>query len=515
MKATKFSALAALMLMVPVAQQAFALPPTTVFNDALTTDVVLNISGSSALQPIVGAFATSVCDTTTLDTFRDITGTTIGGNWRSYSCNLNAATITANGLPAGAKMLLNNRNKGGSIYGVTPIQRQLAVAYMNINNSNCTETPVGSKTWNCTVTALAPEVSVTTGECDSNTVTTTATGSVFCKKSTAGISDVEPAMFVGPNVPTGSTFAAGTPSAVTTSPQLSVIFGVMVTERLYRDLQSVQFPAQFGPTGLTPYLGTAGAATNWTETFRPSMKKTEVTSILAGKLLDWPSVNKALPTVSNLVSGTGMAICRRAPGSGTQAGANAYFMENTCRTASQRPGSLSMVTGASAPGYQVVENSSTGSLLTCLNSAYTATDIAPGVPPSGAAFGGIPHDAIGFAGIDILGGNPVRPIHTGATPDHFDFVKLDGVSPTLTNAINGDYAFAYENTVNTSSTAPASSAAMLSALKAQLGNPGTLLSGVAALPSAARQWNLPANFPTMRGTRNGNSCQDIILTPDL
>jgi ABC-type phosphate transport system substrate-binding protein len=506
MKATKLSALAALMLMVPVAQQAHALSPTTVFNDALTTDVVLNISGSSALQPVIGDFVNSVCDTATLDTYKDVTGTTIGGNWRSYSCNLNAATITANGLPAGAKMLLNNRNKGGSVYGVTPIQRQLAVAYMNINNSNCTETPAGSKAWNCTVTALAPEVSATTGECDSNTVTAgvAGAGSVFCKKSTAGISDVEPGMFVPPNLPS-TAFAAGTPAAVTTTPELGVIFGILVTEHLYRDLQTVQ--------GLVTYTNTDPllAPTDWTDAKRPSMKKTEIASILKGDFQNWRDVNQGYTTAGTSAGFSGaMAVCRRAPGSGTQAGANAYFMENMCRASSQRAGALSMVTGTNLGGYQVVENSSTGSLLTCLNSAYNATDIAGGVP-SGATFYGVTHDAIGFAGIDIL---PGRPIHTGATPDHFDFVKLDGVAPTVDTAINGDYTFWYENTVNTSSTAPASSAAMLNALKSKLGNPGTLLGGVAALPSASRLWDAPANYPTMRGTRKGNSCQDIILTKD-
>ena len=509
MKVTKFSALAALMLMAPVAQQAFALPPTTALNS--TNDVVINLSGSSALQPVIGQFVTSVCNPGTgpadrLDVYLDGTA---GASWRSYSCNLKASVITANGLPPNAKMLLNNRNKGGSVWGVIPVNAGDPVAYMNINPTNgggCVEiSPAGALpgTWNCPV-VIPATTNFVAGECAPGAVF--APGNVVCQRSTAGISDVEPKMFIAPNLPLGFTPPLDNYAKLTQFSENGVIFGILVTENLYRELQIAQ-----KVPGVTPI-----SPMDWTPASQPSMKKTEVASILKGDLQNWLDVNKAW-TSTGATTGA-MAVCRRTPGSGTQAGANAYFMENMCRTASLRPGSLSMVTsGFSFPGYQVVENSATGNLLTCMNSAFTATNFGT------ADFLGTSHDAIGFAGIDILGGNPVRPVHTGATPDHFDFVKLDGVAPTVANAISGDYTFWYENTLQwpiaASGFGPnANNLAMLNQLQQTAANPATIVSaglpGVAALPTPTRLWDTVGNFPTMRGTRNGNSCQDVILTKD-
>lgn len=509
MKATKFSALAALILMAPVAQQAYALPPTTVFG---ASDVQLYLSGSSALQPVVGQFASDVCVAGTLDVYKDVTGSTLGGNWRSYSCTLDAAKT---GLPTGTKMLLNNRNKGGSVWGVIPVSNGSPVAYMNINNGNCTNTSAGN--WSCTVSALSSDITAS-GECGL-TINPAATGDVVCRTSSAGISDVEPQMFVPPNLPSVSFTPNTTNYATFSGTQFSesgVIFGILATEHLYRDLQTAQ--------GLVTYA-LATDPTDWSEAKRPSMKKTEIASILNGKFKNWRDANQTWITAGTTpgVFNGAMAICRRAAGSGTQAGAYAYFMENMCRTSSLRPGSLTMVgASASVGGYQVVENSSTGSLLTCLNSAYTGTNITQPAPGS-ANFAGVTHDAIGFAGIDILGGNPVRPTHVGANPDHFDFVKVDGVSPNVANAVNGDYTYWYENTLQWPNTASGfgpsgNNLVMLNLFQQDAASPGPIntipLPGVAALPTAARLWDAPGNYPTMRGTRNGNSCQDVLLTKD-
>ena len=422
-------------------------------------------------------------------------------------------------------MLLNNRNKGGSVWGVIPVSNGSPVAYMNINNNgNCTESPVGSKNWSCSVAALSLDIDPATGEC--KPTTTGATGSVICQPSTAGISDVEPEMFIPPNLPNVSFTPNTTNKNNFNGTQFSengVIFGILVTENLYRELQIAQkilwncatFPV-CSPSLIGPATGAGATPMDWTPQSQPSMKKTEVATILKGDINNWLDANKAW-TSTGATTGA-MAVCRRTPGSGTQAGANAYFMENMCRTASLRPGSLSMVTfGSSLPGYQVVENSATGSLLTCMNNAFTATNFGT------ADFLGVSHDAIGFAGIDILGGNPPRPVHTGATPDHFDFVKLDGVAPTVANAISGDYTFWYENTLQwpngLSGFGPnANNLAMLNLLQQTAANPATIVSaglpGVAALPTPTRLWDTVGNFPTMRGTRNGNSCQDVILTKD-
>ena len=513
MKVTKFSALAALILMAPFAQEASALPPTTPLTP---TDVQLYISGSSALQPVVAQFAKDKCITdpitklpTDLDVYKDIDptgGATLGGNWRSYFCTLDSAK---SGLPAGTKMLLNNRNKGGSIWGVNPVHDNTTIAYMNINNGNCTPTSLGN--YSCTVSALSSDINPATGECSGTG--TSGVGSVVCRTSTAGISDVEPEMFkiTGVNLPAGFVEKTNFPQFVPNTTRFSengVIFGILATEGLYRSLQIAQ--------GKIPPTATVA---DWNPTLRPSMKKTEVATILKGDLTNWLDVNKKWTTAG--VSGA-MAICRRTAGSGTQAGANAYFLENICRNSSLLPGSIAMVGYAkSIPGYQVVENASTGSLLTCLNSAYNGVNILPLGTPGGADFIGLRHDAIGFAGIDISGGTPPRPVHSVTpqpTDDNFGFVSLDGVQPDLPSAISGDYTYWYENTMqwrNTLNPPTPNQLALLKLFQQTAASPVSIntipLPGVAALPTSLL-WDLPANYPTMRGTRSGNSCQDVILT---
>lgn len=506
----KYIAAGALLVTAPFAQQALALGPTAPVNVEVFT------SGSSAQQASLGQIVQSMCandgsGNTTLDIYLDGTK---GPSWRAYFCTLNPATSGG----VSGNMLFHNRAKGGSIWGVVPVNRAWNVEYMNINNGNCTQVSAASGStpgiYNCAASTHAGPI--VSGECQQTGAPNARTGfDLFCHKSDGGISDVDPAMFIPPNLPSGwSALSASEQSKFTFGTnrfsEYGVIFGLLATEDVYRDMQQTQ--------GLVTYTSSADP-TDWSEAKRPNLTTAQATSIFKGDFTNWKDVNQGFANAGGTFGA--MAFCRRTAGSGTLAGANARFLESPCRTASQVPGSLGMVgAGVSQPGYQVVENAGTGDLLTCLNNAYSATNFTAA---SGAVdFLGIQHGGIGFAGIEINAGATPHPVHTGATPDHYDFVKIDGVSPTVANAISGDYNYWFEQSIQWLKTADGgpsgSPLTILTKFKDVAGNPATInsvpINGVAALSSNGWTWDNPANYPTMRGTRNGNSCQNVILNKD-
>jgi ABC-type phosphate transport system substrate-binding protein len=323
-------------------------------------------------------------------------------------------------------------------------------------------------------------------------------------------------MFIPPNLPSGwsalnSTELAKFTHGTNQFSEYGVIFAVEATEDVYRDLQRTQSLVSY-PTPDDPVAN----PTDWTEAKRPSLKRSEVITLLKGDLTNWLDFNAAMVNAGTTPSITGanglMAVCRRVPGSGTQAAANAYWMENPCRAGSLVAGNTNMTAASnSQPGYQVVENSATGDVLTCLNDAYSAIDFGT------ATFFGAKHGGIGFTAIDIAGGSTPHPVHPA---DHYDFVKIDGVSPTVANATSGAYNYWFEQSIQWLKTADGGPSGSILTLLGKVrdvsGNPSTItgvpISGVAALGENGWDWKNVAHTPTMRGQHNGNSCREVLLS---
>ena len=232
---------------------------------------------------------------------------------------------------------------------------------------------------------------------------------------TVGVSDVNPEMFVGDNVPAGflPIDATAVSARLTVVPGAALVFGIPVSLPLYNALQLAQGK-------------TVGAID---EVNMPSLSKAEVASIMAGRVKNWNQF-KAGPTGQGLrdyvVSLGGTApgsnlvnICRRVNGSGTQAQMSAKFLNYPCTAGASSPTASS----SALTGPVVTLNSSSGNVDTCLNTAATNNRWAVGLQALEKNF-----------------------LVAGAYPLAYRFVKIDGVAPTLANAANGKYFDVVENT---------------------------------------------------------------------
>lgn len=366
-----------------VSGQVFAHAPTVVPQETVY------ISGASAQDKALAALVSDLCVVDTLDTYKDGVK---GKAYTSYFCTINASKVA--GMNANKTVLINKRSAGGSGKGVQVVADGVAIEAMNINNSNCAETSVGSKVWNCSIAGGI------------------AGGDLFMKVSTAGISDVEPAMFTGPNVPPGD--IAVTPAQIgklDVTSMNAVIFGVPVTTALYRGLQDAQ-----------------GLVKDDTEANMPSLSTSQVNALITGQITKWDQFTVGGVPITTLATtppthdfdlgddaGALVHYCRRTPGSGTQAQMNAVFANSPCAAGVQ----ATALAGATDTffGPIVKENEGSGDLTVCLEDEQAANKWA-----------------IGVQSLEKL------------SPS-FRFVKIDGVAPTLKNVAENQYKDWVETTV--------------------------------------------------------------------
>ena len=313
--------------------QAFALSPSA----SAGATVQLFIAGSSAQQQSLGALAASVCQTGTIDVFGSGSPTVDGKDYRAYSCTIKTTamdpTITAN--LSGKSMLVVERAKGGSIYGVIPVARTSEkLDKMVVSAAGCSTAAVGTIDTAGRVNPTAPIGSTyPLWQC-----ATTVAGNT----PDLGVSDVEPAMFsFQTNIDQTSTptwysapYNAADAATLSIVPEIQAVFGIPVSNTIG---------------------GVANAVTN--------LSKSQIASIFSGTYSDWHQVNPAIP------AGTTINICRRVAGSGTQAGTNAWTMGNPCM--SPFAGNLTPASALSNP-LTVTENSSSGGVASCMNSKGNA-----------------------------------------------------------------------------------------------------------------------------------------------
>ena len=369
-----------------------ALVPTGVTpfagDSAAAVDLEVFMGGASAQDLVLGTVMnTSLCSPGTMSTFLDTGATTPGSSHRAFFCTVPAANVP--GWTRAYNVLFHKTSVGGSSGGIYPVADASAVAHMVVS-SNCTGTASGS--YGCTVGATGTNLRV----------------------SQAGLSDVEPSLFVGDNVPAGnSDIVPAQIDAITSanSPKSTnaLIFGIVVNNRLYTALQDgqgipglsdVASPGEANMPSLSrEFLNAAtqaGGLAKWTEV-RDVLGNTLTTAVDA----NGDGVARVPPTNTNIV------ICRRVKGSGTQAQFNALVANAPCDPEQAYP----RATGALA-GPTVVLNSSTGNLESCMLDAESKGQWAIGIMST-------------------------ERNKTNALP--FRYVKLDGAAPTRVNAWNGTY----------------------------------------------------------------------------
>ncbi len=343
------------------------------------------------------------------DTYYDTA--TNGGDYRAYF-----GTVSGTGsVLDGKKVLIHNRAKGGSVWGVNPVARAEAIARMTVDGT-------------CVLSAGIYKCP--------NTTTAVPDG---------GVSDVEPAMFIGINVAAGdSELTDEERSHLTVNSQVGVLFHTIATNNM-----------------------------------NVNLNKRQVNAMLTGLYTDWSSI----PT-----AGAGpITVCRRVDGSGTQASFNAYYQGVNCSSTAVPPADAN----ASVPGgYTVVMNSTSSDVKTCMNNAFNAGKMAIGNLSAESVPGGTDKwHAVNLGG--------VTPSKTTATSGEWDFVMeqtLQWRNQTV-NAVPVPNANVqpFLDTYLARSGDPA--------------YVGTLV-GIMALPTLYDA-TLPANLnKVMKGTREGNSCNN-------
>ena len=299
-------------------------------------------------------------------------------DFRAISCTTKAFGT----IPAGLTLLVLKRSSGGSYFGAGPLQTPVeTIDFINPNGTCSAASSVAGYTHNCT-------------QLSSQTIN-------------AGISDVNPEMFVGVNVPTGQR-EFSRPQDVTVYKGTGLVFGAAVSLTLRDTLQNLlvaggKLPAQCNTTDRESV------------SCMPSIPRQMLSSALGGTLLD---ASQIAINGTDLVTAAGAAapantafqICRRENGSGTGAVANFFALNNPCATSK-----IPLTTNND--NTEVQENSTSGAQDSCLATAGRWT--------------------IGYNSTER---NVSRSLG-------YRFVKVDGVEPTIRNVWAGKTSMWGEITV--------------------------------------------------------------------
>ncbi len=172
----------------------------------------------------------------------------------------------------------------------------------------------------------------------------------------AGVSDVAPALFVGEINNEGETPALPLRpdelATLTALPIYTLGFGVPVTN-------------------------------NVPDTVR--LNRATLNGILSGRIQTWGDVRVgADPALPAALAAADMLVCRRVPGSGTQAIANLYFGNHPCTATTNTPmnrldtpawdvGTRTFTVEGNVGGLNVVELNTSGQVRACLNNAVVAS----------------------------------------------------------------------------------------------------------------------------------------------
>lgn len=423
-----------------------AAPPA--LSTAAAAPVSLYVAGSSAAKNgILAALQTNLCGGAANALTLSSTGNT---NFFAVSCTVAAST----GLSfAGQVATVYYRDEGGSVVGALPIVSSKTIAQLNLSDTtNIPSCASGA-------TACAPTVG---GSSASNGTTDTFTGAVTKKAVQLGITDLEPAVFVGagdnyPSAYSASVFGTASPAQMsalsgTSQPLFQQVFGVFV------NVSGGAFGSPL-PTSL-------------------SISKAALTNVLQGNVTDWNQVSNtagsAVATASDPI-----VLVNRESGSGSRASAAIYFTGDEC---SASAATIADPAGAAGDFF------STGNVLAAAN---TTT-------------GGVT-----YASIDNF---------STTTYPNLALVAINGIAPSNLNAATGQYDYWFEATAVPAPSLSGNSLALanfiISALQTEataphlvdvLAIPG-LSTNNAALPVSGTASSGAATIYVNQFTRGGSSC---------
>lgn len=291
----------------------------------------------------------------------------------------------------------------------------------------------------------------------------------------AGISDVEPTLFVGPlaldfgdeplGVAAKPTQAFADKGNLNVKPGPAGIFGIAVSLPMYNELIDDQVTAGMLPASCA--TGVSTQAHRDSLTCMPSLPTGVVRNVLAGQVTSWDQADiygqKLNPAL--VPEGNNVHVCKRTNGSGTHAQVSVHYLGTNC-TSSSNIAMAEQNNGLSASAFGFVgvyANSGSSDMNDCLDALGNGQgfngDFASLPPVVGDPKG----DSTVVPGT-LLSSNAPVPDPRGYTYQtevkaygmgynslenntslSFDyrFVKIDGVAPTLENAVKGTYTDVY------------------------------------------------------------------------
>lgn len=419
-----------------------------------TTDYQIYITGSSAVSQTVLAYVKDTLCNSNTTVFRRYgpgygDGTTSYGNGWAVACHVvNNAPVT--GLSQDSNVIFIKRDAGGSGVGVMPVLapdfNNAGVAlgaqpHLQFSESSsvngCTVNPGDSNEYDC------------------------GAGDVTDQYSDAGFSDVEPSKFKGSNAPPGFPDFNSVPmQAYNAQAVAALTLGVPVNKLLRDALQLAQFPSTSicSPQNSAHDQGSVDSGQPVSNSnpengdllqCMPSLTPAELRSVYNGGITDWSqylvhsdpdnsasSYESLIALVTNLDSallptaegGTNhyVEICRRTPGSGTQASSGILFLNSPCD-----PTVAPMYDTPGNPfgGPKVDDGSGATDVGKCLDSYSTGTG------QDGFNSGNIKRWAFG---VQFTTENTLT--NTNPRLD-YRFIKVNGVAPDIKNVWAGDYPF--------------------------------------------------------------------------
>jgi hypothetical protein len=272
-----------------------------------------------------------------------------GADFRAWFGKLKA---TVPGL-GGQLVLLIDRAKGGSVFGVNPVARAENIQTLVPSTAACTGGGTGSTATPIKCTPVGNDATLTGGLVPD-----------------WGVSDVAPYMFKDPlNVEFGATQLTPAELArfgTSITPVNELMMGYAITRR-----QTTANPAG---------AGNIVTATIIPDTYR--VTKSRYASMLSGVLRSWSVQGAVIPP-----GGDQVVVCRRVPGSGTQSSYNWYFNNFPCTA-----GNITTQSGVFTPARMTdsdgFNDDGLGNPSNCYNTVTNVTQACtlagPGAPGSAA-----------------------------------------------------------------------------------------------------------------------------------
>jgi len=433
MKVREFLLATTIISTAALSQKTFA-----ILTPASVPNLSIYVSGSSTMDGQFRKLVTNLCDPVSPTNSDKLiyltTGNEIPDSWQqAFMCRMSPPSSGGKvpGLSSSMIVAVYKRSEGGSGFGVGPVASAKPIDFLN--KFTCSATATGSVVEN----AISHQIF---GNCGTARVA-----------SDAGISDVEPSMFRGPNlidpsIPENSDINAGDLGTVilqvadinklVINSMNVTTYGIPVTLNLYRALQAVQ-----------------GKDTSRDDVANmPTLSREQVASLMAGSLSgDWANLtvnsggtNVSLTSHSAVVAGNWQThnldkieICRPSSGSGAQAQYSALFHKSPCSSGGVQPlndnteFSGRMKDASSEEDFSNPVWFNIGRII-----GYDGVlPTAPAVHESQSA--GDVADCLDRLQDNGVWGLGIQSLERGS--DKWRFIKLNGVAPTLENVAKNNY----------------------------------------------------------------------------